>query len=128
MEEYNRLVERQRKWMLYLLMFFLITILITPYERFFMSLLLGYAAGYYSLRFLQSRIKAYVQAVVTEGRTRSLGTFMRIASIGIIVLLASRFPDKIHIPWFALGIGLAYVVLFVDFTILHIMSERKGRT
>src|SRR5699024_1239477 len=74
MEEYNHLVERQRKWMLYLLVFFLIAILMTPYERLFMSLLLGYVAGYYLLRLTQARIKRFTETILTEGKTRSLGS------------------------------------------------------
>src|SRR5690625_2938757 len=101
MEEYNHLVERQRKAMLYLLVFFLIGLMVTPFERLFMSLLVGYVIGYYNLRFLQNRIQAYTEAIVTEGKVRSLGTFFRIGLIGLIVLLILRFPDKIHIPWFA---------------------------
>ncbi|HLS20063.1 MAG TPA: ATP synthase subunit I [Bacillota bacterium] len=126
MEEYNRLVERQRKWMLYLLVFFLIAIFITPYERLFMSILLGYVVGFYSLRFLQTRIKGFAETVFTEGRARSLGTFIRIAAIGIIVLLAARFPEKIHIPWLALGLGLSYIILFTDFTIQQVIADRKS--
>jgi|SRR5690625_646495 len=127
MEEYNRLVERQRKWMIYLLVFFLVAILLTPYERLFMSLLLGYIAGYYSLRFLQTRVKSYAEAIVTEGRARSLGTFVRIAGVGIIVVFATRFPEKVHIPWLALGLGLAYIILFIDFTIQQIIADQKNQ-
>jgi len=124
MEEYNRLVDRQQKWMLYLLVFFLLVIAITPYKKVFISILIGYVAGYYSLRFLSARIKRFAESVVKEGKTRSLGTFIRFGGMAILALFAAKFPEKIHIPSLAGGLGLAYIVLFVDYSILHLLSER----
>ena|SRR5690625_4158867 len=126
MEEYNRLVDRQQKWMLYLLVFFLLAIVITPYKKIFMSILLGYVAGYYSLRFLSARVKRFAESVVVEGKARSLGTFIRFAGMALLVVLATKFPEKIHIPSLAGGLGLAYIVLFVDYSILHLLTERTS--
>lgn len=92
-----------------------------------MSLLLGYIAGYYSLRFLQARVRSYAEAIVTEGRARTLGTFIRIGGIGLMIVLATRYPEKVHIPWLALGLGLAYIILFIDFTIQQVIADQKNQ-
>ena len=126
MEEYNRLVDRQQKWMLYLLVFFLLAMIITPYKKIFMSILLGYVAGYYSLRFLSARVKRFAESVAEEGKARSLGTFVRFAGMALLAVLAVKFPDKIHIPSLAGGLGLAYILLFVDYSVLHLLSERTS--
>src|SRR5690625_5166066 len=125
MEEYDRLVERQRKWMLYLLVVFLIGVMITPYDRLFLSLLIGYVVGYYSLRILQSRIRAFGEKILQKGSGGSLGTLIRMGGIGIIVLIALRFPEKIHISSFGLGFGIVYIVLFVDFAFQQLRDDRR---
>lgn len=125
MEAYDRLVERQRKWMIYLLVLLLISGILTPYEQQFFSMLIGYVAGYYSLRFLQSRIRRFGESVLEKGTSRSLGMVLRIGGIAVIVMLALRYPEKVNIPWLAVGIGIAYIVLFIDFTIQLLADESK---
>jgi len=128
MEEYERLVERQRKWMLYLLVFFLIGASITSHQRIFLSLLLGYVVGYYSLRFLQSRIKAFGRAVVEKGSSANLGTFIRLGGIAVVAVMALRFPEKVHLLSVIAGIGIAYVILFFDFTLQAIAADKESRS
>lgn len=127
MEEYERLVESQRKWMLYLLVFFLIGASVTSYQRIFLSLLLGYVVGYYSLRFLQSRIKAFGRAVVERGSSAHLGTFIRLAGIAVVVIISLRYPEKIHLISVVIGLAIAYLILFIDFTIKIIATEIKSK-
>src|SRR5690625_7955633 len=77
MEEFARMEIRQRKWMLYLLAIFLFGAAITPYERFFLGLLVGHVVSYYGLRLLQNRAKAFGRLAVDGKRTSGLGKIGR---------------------------------------------------
>jgi len=126
MEEFDRLVTFQRTWMLYLLAIFIIGASVTSYERIFISLLFGYVVGYYSLRFLQSRIRAYGQTVIEKGSGANLGTFIRLGGVAVVVMISLRFPEKIHLISVVIGLALSYLILFINFTRLIMATERKG--
>lgn len=117
MEDFERMEVRQRKWMLYLLAIFLLGAAVTPYERFFLGLLLGHVVSYYGLRLLHNRAKAFSQAIIDEKRTTGLGTFFRLIGAGVAIGLALKFQEKIHIIGVVFGLTTSYIVMIVDYTI-----------
>src|SRR5699024_10063612 len=116
MDEHERLAISQRKWMLFFLVFFLIGASVTPYQRILLSFLLGYVVGYYGLRFLQSRVKAFGEAVVEKGTGTNLGTFIRFSGIAVVIVISLQFPEDIHVIYVVLGLAIAYLVFMINFT------------
>lgn len=117
MIEFEHMAERQRKWMLYLLLIFLIGAFITPYKRVFLGLLLGHVVSYYGLRLLHNRAKAFGEAVVQDKRIYGLGTFLRLVGAAIAIIIAVNLEHKVHIIGVVFGLITSYVVLIVDYTI-----------
>src|SRR5690625_4773366 len=124
MEEFARMEIRQRKWMLYLLAIFLFGAAITPYERFFLGLLVGHVVSYYGLRLLQNRAIAFGRLAVDGKRTSGLGTFFRLIGAGVAIWLALKYEEKIHIIGVVLGLTTSYVVMIIDYTIYSIRQSK----
>src|SRR5690625_2941631 len=110
-EDIARMERRQLKWMLYLLAIFLFGGAITPYERFFLGLLVRHVVSYYGLRLLQNRAKAFGRLAVDGKRTPGLGTFFRLIGAGVAIWLALKYEEKIHIIGVVLGLTTSYVVM-----------------
>lgn len=121
MVDYERMAKRQQKWMLYLLIIFLLGALLTPYEHIFLGLLLGHVVSYYGLRLLHNRGKAYGKAIVEDGRPPGLGTFLRLVGAAIAILIAIKFEHKVHLIAVVCGLMTSYVVMLVD---LFINNEK----
>ncbi|WP_337019793.1 ATP synthase subunit I, partial [Oceanobacillus massiliensis] len=96
--EYDQMITRQRKWMLYLIAIMVIGSGFSSYQEIFNSLLLGSAVSFYNLWLLQHKTKALGKAVVETGKVRGgLGTFSRLAATMLTVLIALRFNETFHI-------------------------------
>lgn len=125
MVEYERMAERQRKWMLYLLLIFFVGAMLLPYKRVILGLLLGHVVSYYSLRLLHNRAKAFGEAIVEEKRSLGLGTFLRLLGAALAIIIAMKFEHKIHIIAVVFGLITSYIVIVADYTIYSIRQQKK---
>lgn len=123
MDEYEQMVGNQRRWMLYLLGLFLIGAFITPFQRVFMGLMLGHVVSYYSLRLLHRNITRFGKAVLGEGSTVGLGTFLRLISAGIAIFIALKFEEEFHLIAVVIGLLTSYVVMFIDVTLRTVKNK-----
>lgn len=125
MSEYESMVRRQRKWMLYLLSLLVVGAGFTPYTRIFNGLILGTAISFYNLWLLQRKTDAFGKSVVDTGAARSgLGVFSRLAAAAIGILLALRYQEIFHIMGVAIGILSSYLIILFDM-ILEIIKQKK---
>ncbi|MFD1852178.1 ATP synthase subunit I [Oceanobacillus bengalensis] len=126
MSEYDLMVRRQRKWMLYLLAIFVVGVGFTSYTRIFYGLLLGTTVSFYNLWLLQHKTKAFGKAVAEQGKARGgLGTFSRLAAAVLAVLIALRFEETFHIIAVVIGIVTSYFVLALDGIVQFITHSKK---
>ncbi|WP_087973632.1 ATP synthase subunit I [Oceanobacillus rekensis] len=126
MSEYDKMVTRQRKWMLYLLAIFVIGLGFSSYNQVFNGLLLGGVVSFYNLWLLQHKTKALGKAVADTGKVRGgLGTFSRLASTILAVLIALRFNETFHIIAVVFGIISSYIVIGLDISIRLIADKEK---
>src|SRR5699024_7523798 len=95
MDEHERLAISQRKWMLFFLVFFLIVASVTPYQRILLSFLLGYVVGYYGLRFLPSRVKAFGEGLVDNGSCSNFSAFISISTIAVVTNISLHSQEII---------------------------------
>lgn len=119
MQQYDNMVTRQRKWMFYLLALIVLGAGFTPYPRIFLGLLLGAVLSFYNLWLMQRKIKQFGQAIVENGSARGIGTFTRLASAALAVLLALRFEDYFHMIAVVLGLMTSYLVIIIDFALFR---------
>ncbi|WP_407269304.1 ATP synthase subunit I [Radiobacillus sp. PE A8.2] len=117
MQQYENMITRQRKWMFYLLAFLVLGAGFTPYPRIFLGLLLGSIVSFYNLWLMQRKINQFGQAVVEEHSPRGIGSFSRLASSGLAVLIALRFEDYFHLISVIIGLMTAYLVIMIDFSL-----------
>ncbi|MGJ9458198.1 ATP synthase subunit I [Oceanobacillus sp. CF4.6] len=124
MSEYDKMVTRQRKWMLYLLAIIVIGSGFSSHDRVFYGLLLGGAVSFYNLWLLQYKTKALGKAIAETGKVRGgLGTFSRLAATILAILIALRFNETFHIIAVVFGIISSYIVIGLDVSIRLIKNK-----
>lgn len=126
MQEFDQLVTRQRKWMLYLLALFILLAAALPEHRpLFLGLLLGSVISYYGMRILQNRLKKFGSTAIESGKPIGLGSVIRLLGGVLAVFLAFYLEDKVSYVGVVAGLGTAYVVLLVDASIYYVWKDLK---
>ncbi|RYG71468.1 ATP synthase subunit I [Lentibacillus lipolyticus] len=121
MSYYENMVSRQRKWMFYLLAFFVLGAGFTPYQQIFLGLLLGGTVSLYNLWLLQRKIEAFAASVERNGSAVGLGSMSRLAAAVLAVLIALRFDAYVDVISVLAGLMTSYLVIVIDF----FMSKSK---
>ncbi|WP_223805980.1 ATP synthase subunit I [Ornithinibacillus gellani] len=115
MSQYENMVKRQRKWMLYLLSILVLGAALTPYKHIFFGLLLGSTVSFYNLYLLQRKIDDFSEAVVKQTRPKGLGMISRFAAAALAVILAIRFKEHVDMIAVIIGLMTSYLVIMLDF-------------
>ncbi|MEW9500836.1 ATP synthase subunit I [Jeotgalibacillus marinus] len=121
--------QRYTKYILYLLSIFFLGWGFTPYPSVFLGLILGSSLSLFNLWLIRKRMERFDRALEEGKKVRSLGTFSRMASAGVAVLIALKFPEFIHLISTVIGLMMVYIVIMIDYfwqqTILH--KKQKER-
>nr|WP_263324165.1 ATP synthase subunit I [Neobacillus sp. Marseille-Q6967] len=125
MLDFNTMFARQRKWMFFLLSFYVLGWGFTSYQSIFLGLILGTSLSLFNLWLMARKIDKFGQAAV-EGRTiRSLGSFSRMATGALAVVITMRYPDHLHLISVIIGLMTSYIVIMIDFFIHHLKNLDK---
>jgi len=115
MYQFDRLMNRSKKYIFYLLSIYVLGWGFTPYQTIFLGLILGTCFSLYNLWLLIRKSKQF-QKAMEEGRSaRSLGTISRMATAGLAVLIALKFPEYFHLISVVIGLMTHYVVIIIDY-------------
>lgn len=120
---YERMIIRQRKWMLYLLALFVLGAGFTPYTSLFYGLSLGSLVSFYNLWLMQKKIRDFSQAVINKEKIRGLGMVSRLAAVALGVLIVFRFEEHISMIAFIVGLMTAYLMIMVDYFLFGSRKE-----
>jgi ATP synthase protein I len=124
MDEYASMVRQQRKWMLYLLVIFVLGAVITPYTPVFLGLLVGGIASYLGLILLHRNVNRLGEKVAEKGTYRGgLGTLSRLLLAGLAVLLALQYEESIHLIAVIFGLMSSYFVVGLSM-LRQVFSQR----
>ncbi|MCA0971024.1 ATP synthase subunit I [Halobacillus litoralis] len=115
MEDYQQVIARQRKWMFYLLALLVLGWGVTPWQPIFLGLLLGALLSFYNLWLMQRKIRKLGEAASESHSVRGIGTFTRLASGALAVVIALQFEEYFHLISVVLGLMAAYIVIFIDY-------------
>ncbi|CDQ18831.1 ATP synthase subunit I [Halobacillus karajensis] len=115
MQLYQQMITRQRKWMFYLLALFVLGWGITPWQPIFLGLLLGSVLSFYNLWLMQRKIRKLGEASAENHSVRGIGTFTRLASGALAVVIALQFEEYFHLISVVLGLMAAYFVILIDY-------------
>ncbi|WP_249869327.1 ATP synthase subunit I [Oceanobacillus saliphilus] len=125
MYEFESMVTRQRKWMLYFLALMVIGAGFLPYHRVFLGLILGGSVSFYNLWLLQHKTEVLADSFAGSGKKRrGLGTFTRMATAILAVLIAHRYEAYFHIIAVVIGIVSSYFVMALDI-LFRMIRQRK---
>jgi ATP synthase protein I len=125
MQDLQQIFARYRKYILFLLSFYVLGWGFTPYPSVFLGLILGTGISLYNLWVMVRKTVRFGQAVAEGKAARSIGTFSRMASAGLAVIIAINFPDKFHLISTIVGLMTFYIVIMIDL-IIHTLKRNRG--
>ncbi|MFB6466234.1 ATP synthase subunit I [Cytobacillus sp. Hz8] len=114
MPELHAMYIRERKYILFLLSFYVLGWGFTSYKTIFLGLILGTSLSLFNLWSMASRVQKFGDAVVQGKKARSLGMFLRMFAAVLGVAIALKFPEYFHLISVILGLMTTYVVIMID--------------
>lgn len=115
MPEFQTMFARQRKWMFFLLSFYVLGWGFTSHQSIFLGLVLGTSLSLFNLWLMARKIDNFGQAAAEGRKIRSLGSFSRLATGALAVVIAMRYPDHLHLISVVIGLMTSYIVIMIDF-------------
>ncbi|MFD2044424.1 ATP synthase subunit I [Ornithinibacillus salinisoli] len=115
MKQYENMITRQRKWMLFLLAILVLGAGFTPYVRIFLGLLLGSVVSFYNLYLLQKKTSDFADAVAKNQSAKGLGSISRLAAAALAVIIALRYEEYFDMIALIIGLMTSYLVIMIDF-------------
>ncbi|HLQ72671.1 MAG TPA: ATP synthase subunit I [Bacillota bacterium] len=126
MQQFERMIYRQRKYMLFILMTFIIGAIITPYSQVFFGLLLGSCISFYNQLLLHRKIALFGEKVIRAEKPKGLGFISRLAAVAFAVIIVLRFPEHFNVIALLIGLMVSYLVLAIDFMKVNMLDD-SGR-
>ncbi|MEH7252719.1 ATP synthase subunit I [Neobacillus niacini] len=124
MPEFQTMFARQRKWMFFLLSFYVLGWGFTAYQSIFLGLILGTSLSLFNLWLMARKIDKFGQAAA-EGRTvRSLGSFSRMATGALAIVITLKYPEQFHLISVVIGLMTSYIVIMIDFFMHNFHSDK----
>lgn len=124
MPEFKAMYMRQRKYIFYLLSVYVLGWGFTSYQSIFLGLILGTSLSLFNLWLMVRKNEQFGNAVMQGKKVRSLGSFSRMATAALAVVIALKYPETFHFISVVLGLMTIYVVIMIDFFI-HSLNMRK---
>ncbi|WP_343767129.1 ATP synthase subunit I [Oceanobacillus oncorhynchi] len=127
MSNFDNMIIRQRKWMLYWLAILVLCAGFLPYTRIFLGLILGSSVSLYNLWLLQYKSNQLGETIAAGRKARSgLGTFSRMTAAILAVVIAMRFEAYFHLYAVIFGIVSSYVIMALDFIFYQMIVHKRG--
>jgi ATP synthase protein I len=114
MPESQASFKRHIRYFLFFAALFVLGWGITPYQDWFLGLLLGTAVSFYNHWLLYQKVKKFTEAVAHGGKAYTLGTLSRMAAAVLAVVVAVRYPDYLNVYGVIIGIMTSYIVIIID--------------
>jgi ATP synthase protein I len=115
MSEIKAMYIRQRKYIFFLLALYVLGWGFTPYQSVFLGLVLGTSLSLFNLWLMVRKTDKFGDAVLQGKKVRSLGSFSRMATAALAVIIALKYPDSFHLISVVLGLMTSYLVIMIDF-------------
>ncbi|KAA0548598.1 ATP synthase subunit I [Bacillus sp. BGMRC 2118] len=117
MSDIRDIYGRHRKYILYLLAIYVLGYGFTPYQTVFLGLIVGTLLSFYNLWVMVRKTERFGQAIAEGRNARSIGTFTRLASAALAVVLSYQYPELFHIAGMITGLMTFYIVIMIDIII-----------
>ncbi|MCM3764033.1 ATP synthase subunit I [Neobacillus niacini] len=117
MPELQAMFSRQRRWMFYLLSIYVLGWGFTAYKSIFLGLIFGTSLSLFNLWLMVRKTDQFGEKVLKGEKVRSLGSFSRLATGALAVVVAMRYPEQFHLISVVIGLMTSYIVIMIDFFI-----------
>ena len=114
MDEYDKMVKDQRKWMLIFLVILVIGLGVLPYKQFVLGLLLGGVVSAFNIWLLQRRVKKFGEAIEKGKSVLGLGTFTRMVTSISAIAVAVKFDQLFHVYATLIGLASSYIIMMIE--------------
>ncbi|MFP7298601.1 ATP synthase subunit I [Neobacillus niacini] len=115
MPEFQQMFTRQRKWMFFLLSFYVLGWGFTAQQSIFLGLILGTSLSLFNLWLMARKIDKFGEAAAEGRQVRSLGSFSRMATGALAIVITMRYPEQFHLISVVIGLMTSYIVIMIDF-------------
>jgi ATP synthase protein I len=123
MSDMKAMYARQRKYIFYLMALYVLGWGFTEYKSIFLGLVLGTALSLFNLWLLVRKTDKFGESVLQGKKVRSLGSFSRMATAALAIIIALKYPDSFHLISVVLGLMTIYVVIMIDFFLQSFHSD-----
>jgi ATP synthase protein I len=122
MPEIQAIFSQQRRWMFFLLSFYVLGWGFTSYQSIFLGLAFGTSMSLFNLWLMVRKMKKFDESVSQGKKVRSLGSFSRFATAAFATIVALRYPEQLHLISVVIGLMTSYIVMIITFLIhsLHV--------
>jgi ATP synthase protein I len=124
MPEFQTMFARQRKWMFFLLSFYVLGWGFTAQQSIFLGLILGTSLSLFNLWLMARKIDKFGQAAAEGRQIRSLGSFSRMATGALAIVITMRYPEQFHLISVVIGLMTSYIVIMIDFFTHNFYSDK----
>jgi ATP synthase protein I len=125
MPEFKMMFVRQRKMMFFLLSFYVLGWGFTSYQSIFLGLILGTSLSLFNLWLMTRKIDQFGHAVEEGRKVRSLGSFSRMATGALAVVITLRYPEQFNLISVVIGLMTSYIVIMIDFFYQQVFSDKS---
>jgi ATP synthase protein I len=115
MSELKVMYVRQRKYLFFLLSIYALGWGFTSYQTIFLGLIFGTSLSLFNFWLMVRKMNGFGDAVIAGKKIRSLGSLSRMATAAFAVMIALKYPDKVHLISVVLGLMTSYMVIMIDF-------------
>lgn len=115
MSELKSMYIRERKYIFFLLSFYVLGWGFTSYQSIFLGLILGTVMSLFNLWLMARKTEQFGEAIAKGEKVRSLGTASRLAAALLAVIIATQYPEWFHFFSVIIGLMTAYIVIMIDF-------------
>jgi ATP synthase protein I len=126
MTEYDIAFRRYVSLNLFVLSIFVAGWALTSYENVFLGLLLGGTGSLYNLWLMYRKTNRLGKAAANSEKQPSLGSFSRLMTGGLVVLIATRYPENFHLVSVVVGLMASYIIIFIDFFTFQTLRRKRG--
>ena len=120
MQDLDKMFNRQRKYLVYLLGIYVLGVLLTTYDTIFQGLILGTMFSLFIFWSMVQKNKKFAEAAAKGEKMRSLGSLTRMSAGALAAVIALRYPEEFQIVSVVLGLMTVYFVIMIDYFLQHL--------
>ncbi|WP_108668855.1 ATP synthase subunit I [Peribacillus acanthi] len=108
---------RARRYIYFLLAFYVLGAGFSPYYTVFLGLILGTTLSLFILWSMVQKNRKFTKMALEGKKMKSLGTLTRMSIAALAAVVALEYPELFHMISVVLGLMTGYLVIMIDFFI-----------